>query len=60
MKCFEAALRLQPDFPEAHNNLGGLWQERQEFARAAAHFRAARATPARPSGGPRGPGQRAL
>jgi tetratricopeptide (TPR) repeat protein len=35
---FREAIRLQPDFAEAHNNLGNLLAGRKEYAEAAHHF----------------------
>ena len=32
-KCYEQALRIEPDLPEAHNNLGTILQSQGELAR---------------------------
>ena len=39
--CYREALRLRPDYPEAHNNLGAVCRARGERDAAAAHYREA-------------------
>jgi hypothetical protein len=38
---FQVALRLRPHYPEAHNNLGTVWQAQGDLAAAAAAFETA-------------------
>ena len=40
-QCYEAALKLRPDFPEALNNLGILLEDQGAHDQAEAHYRAA-------------------
>jgi tetratricopeptide (TPR) repeat protein len=39
--CFQEAVRLQPDFVEAHNNLGTVFLRQQKFETAIIHYRQA-------------------
>ena len=39
MDRYHAALRLQPEFPEAHYNIGNAWKEQGETERAVASWK---------------------
>jgi len=41
IECFDAAIALKPDFPEAHNNLGTLYHKLGNYKQAEPHLKTA-------------------